>query len=232
MKRITLFVLTAAAILILIVACVKDLEKEKIFSETEITGVVVEKSENAPLADIKVKVTDGNRIHATAITGQDGVFRMKVNFEELNEDYYLLLDGSPNLPSKQEALRGMGNDVYDYKTLVLGDKGPIDMYNSLPTFTFTGHTYRVAPSAPTPLNFDQAKSYCDNLDLLYSDWRLPTLDELREMYLRKNDIGGFNAAVWWGDASHHAINFSNGQLTDLYYSGNYLCYVRPVRVEN
>ncbi len=221
--------------LVLIVACVKDLEKEEIYAETEIVGTVVEKSTNSPLQDIKVQVTDGNRIHASTTTGSDGTFQMKVNFNEVNDNYYLLLDGSPDLPSKQEVLRGMGKEVYDYKTLVLYDQAPIDMYNSLPTFTFSGHTYRVAPPAPTPLEFYDAENYCKNLTLLYSDWRLPTKDELHEMYLRRNSIGGFNSGKWWsstkgGQSQYYAIDFSNGGGSSAHWAQLY--YVRPIRIED
>ena len=121
MKRWTVFGIVAT-MLILMIACVKDLEKEGIYTETEIMGTVVEKSTIAALPNIKVTVTDGERIHASATTGTDGSFRMKVNFSEVNDDYYLLLDGSPDLPSRQEKLQGVGKEVYNYKTLVLYDK--------------------------------------------------------------------------------------------------------------
>ena len=120
MKRWTVFGIVAT-MLILRIACVKDLEKEGIYTETEIMGTVVEKSTIAALPNIKVTVTDGERIHASATTGTDGSFRMKVNFSEVNDDYYLLLDGSPDLPSRQEKLQGVGKEVYNYKTLVLYD---------------------------------------------------------------------------------------------------------------
>ena len=235
MKRICVICIVASFMLTLIVACVKDLGKEGIYTETEIVGTVVEKSTNSPLQNIKVQVTDGNRIHASATTGSDGTFQMKVNFNEVNDNYYLLLDGSPDLPSKQEVLRGMGKAIYDYKTLVLYDQAPIDMYNSLPTFTFSGHTYRVAPPAPTPLMHYEAVGYCDDLTLLYSDWRLPTKDELKEMYLNRNNIGGFNTGKWWsstwtGSHTYSVVDFSNGNSATE--NEVFQCYVRPIRIEN
>lgn len=112
----------AIAVLALIVACVKDLEKENIYSETELVGTVVEKSTNVPIPSVKVLVTDGDHIHASTNTGADGAFSLKVNFDELNEKYYLFLDGSPSLPAKQEELHGLGYDVFDYKAIALYDK--------------------------------------------------------------------------------------------------------------
>lgn len=143
MKRIGVFCIVVT-LLMLLVTCVKDIKKEGIFSETEITGIVVEKSTNMPLSDIKVKITDGNQIHASFTTGADGVFKMKVKFNEINDNYYLLLDGSPNLPSKQEGLRGMGREIFDYKILVLYDKTDADL---LPQVTINGVSNVMSHSA-------------------------------------------------------------------------------------
>ena len=116
-----------AAIAVFFSGCVKDLEKEGFQAETELMGTVVEKSTNNPLPDIKVSITDGDHIHASTTTNQRGDFKLKVNYDELNNDYYLLLDGSPNMPFKQEELHGMGSKVYDYKTIVLYDKTNADL---------------------------------------------------------------------------------------------------------
>lgn len=423
----------AIVTLSLIVACVKDLEKEGIYNETEIIGTVVENSSNAPVPNIKVKVTDGDHIHASAITGADGTFSLNVNFSEVNKKYYLLLDGSPNLPTKQEELRGFGNKVYDYKLLVLYDKtdeallpkvttgevsnimtntatvsGSVssngghtltergicyathqsptvdDMrstagaelgtfscnltglqtnvtyyvrayatntigtaygaqknftpdglpsvttttpthngttvtsggnitsdggsavtargvcygrtpypdltsahnhttdgsgtgsfsstfvmatagvyyvrayatnangtaygeqktvnhpYFDLPTFTLGERTYRVAPPADNTKNWTNANSYCNSLTLYgYTDWRLPTKDELLQMYVERNSIGGFNTDNWWSATSysssyHYYVNFYYGNYNYNYnYQGDgALLFVRPIRVEN
>lgn len=122
MKKTRIIGIMAITVLALFIACVKDLENEGIYTETELIGTVVEKSSNAPLPNVKVKITDGDHIHASAITDADGSFSLNVNFSEINKSYYLLLDGSPNLPTKQEQLHGFGNKVYDCKLLVLYDK--------------------------------------------------------------------------------------------------------------
>ncbi|MCQ2274781.1 MAG: DUF1566 domain-containing protein [Bacteroidales bacterium] len=105
-------------------ACVKDLESEGIASTTEYVGIVVEKSTNAPVQNIVVKVTDGTHIHAQGTTDYRGKFVIpKVDFEAVSKSYYLWLDGSKaNLPSKQEPLKGLGKRKYDYGSIVLYDK--------------------------------------------------------------------------------------------------------------
>lgn len=132
--------------LVLVAGCVKDLENEGVYSETEIMGTIVERSTNTVLPNIKVKVTDGDHIHASTTTGPDGVFRLKVNFDEVTKNYYLLLDGSPDLPSKQELLCGMGKKSYDYKILVLYDKTDTNLLPHVITgeaINIMGHTATV-----------------------------------------------------------------------------------------
>ena len=115
-------------------------------------------------------------------------------------------------------------------------------YNDLPTFTFNGQTYRVAPPATTTMNWTNANTYCNNLTLYgYDDWRLPSLDELLQMYQERNSIGGFNTDTWWSKTNissgcHYFVNFYNGATDYIYGSGSddggYHRYVRPIRVEN
>lgn len=433
MKKITVFVLIAT-MLTLIVACVKDLKKEGIYPETEITGIVVEKSTNAPLSDVKVKITDGDHIHAIVITGANGAFCLKMNTNEINDSYFLLLDGSPNLPSKQEELRGIGSEIYNYNYIVLYDKTDTNLlphvttgmvsnimtttatvsgavssnggnsltergicyathqsptvddmrstagaelgtfscnltglqtnvtyyvrayatntigtaygaqksfipdglpsvttttpthsgtavtaggnvtsdggstvtargvcygrtpypdltsahshttngsgtgsfsatfemstagvyyvrayatnangtsygeqmtvnhpYNDLPTFTFGGRTFRVAPASTNTYKWSYANAYCNDLTLYgYTDWRMPSKDEMYAMWQSRSSIGGFGYGYWWSsvqcsESGHYTVRFSssssyNGGIYCLSNSDTY--FIRPIRVED
>ncbi len=68
--------------------------------------------------------------------------------------------------------------------------------------------------------------------LLGDGWRLPTKDELNQMYLKKKEICGFVAIYYWSsseDGLYYAWNqnFVNGyQLSELKYD---LRRIRPVR---
>ena len=110
-------------------------------------------------------------------------------------------------------------------------------YNDLPTFTFNGQTYRVAPPATNTEAWTYANSYCNNLTLYgYTDWRLPTKDELLQMYQDRNTIGGFGADHYWCSvkcyevsSGHYSVDFSSGNSScewDYHLNG-----VRPIRVE-
>lgn len=139
-------------------------------------------------------------------------------------------------------------------------------YLSLPTFTYNGHTYRVAPEPHTSYNqyisWSDADAYCNNLTAYgYSDWRMPTYDELQMMYQNRNSIGGFinttsptysytyfsyyhSSTVHSGLGSYHLkIDWQYGSSTPDYEGGSgtssngtgqinyHFCHVRPIRVE-
>ena len=96
-------------------------------------------------------------------------------------------------------------------------------YLILPTFTFNGHTYKVAPSPNEIKTWREANDYCNGLTIGgYSDWRLPTEEELSYMCIEKESIGGFvitaiegnsiDLSYYWsstamGDQSHRAYYF-------------------------
>ncbi|MBQ3789259.1 MAG: carboxypeptidase regulatory-like domain-containing protein [Bacteroidales bacterium] len=135
-------------------------------------------------------------------------------------------------------------------------------YLSLPTFTYNGHTYRVAPDPHTWYNeyisWESANTYCENLTAYgYSDWRMPTIEELETMYQNRNSIGGFidtynhpnftyhslyhsSTLCTSTGSSHYRLDWSSGSRlqSQNYESGfassgssGWYCHVRPIRLE-
>ena len=120
-------------------------------------------------------------------------------------------------------------------------KSIIQPYDELPTFQFNGNTYRVAPEANNLLNWSNADAYCNNLTLFsYSDWRLPTKDELLQMYNDRESIGGFVAgydhSYYWSNTrhpvydQHYSVRFYTGSVE--YISDNQSLRIRPIRQES
>lgn len=109
-------------------------------------------------------------------------------------------------------------------------------YAELPTFTWNGQIYRVAPSPTSPMTISNALDYCDTLTLYgFSDWRLPSVDELEQMYLLKEEIGGFNSGWYWSctnSGTHWSmISFSTGQRGTGVNASTNTYNVRPIRIE-
>ena len=218
-------------------------KKEKIIV-TEYIGRVVEGSTMKPLPNVKVAVTNGNRVLASTITDEEGAFSFLVNFDKVTESDSLFLDGSPLLPyQKRYELKGMGKEQYDYRDLVLYNQTDYE----LKTFQFAGTTYYVHPEVGQ-MNWENAISFCENLTYEgYSDWFLPDKDELNAMYYYRNSIGGFvtisnstNCFYWSSTAEKYYLydngyswkyyyqDFSNGNQ-DYIWNSNQYYRVRPVR---
>lgn len=105
--------------------CVKDLEKENFSETTTLIGRVIEESSQKPIAGVKVSITNGSRTYTSCTTEEDGNFELKVNFDKIDKDYYLLMDGGTTIKTKKSELRGMGMEMYDYTNIIL--------YNSMET---------------------------------------------------------------------------------------------------
>ena len=83
------------------------------------------------------------------------------------------------------------------------------------------------------INWNDAKTICkEHRGGGYSDWHLPSKDELNKLFLKKNKIGGFSNNYYWsstedGNGLAWYQYFYNGYQ---YYSNKYTTYyVRAVR---
>ena len=71
-----------------------------------------------------------------------------------------------------------------------------------PQFQYNGKTYMVAPEFENSMPWEQAKSACGSLSSYgYSDWRLPTKEELNMMFVNREEIGGFSRWDYWSSST-------------------------------
>jgi hypothetical protein len=66
----------------------------------------------------------------------------------------------------------------------------------------------------------------------YSDWVLPSLDELTKLYLNRNSIGGFSTGYYWSSSEYPityawAVNFTAGGSAALDKFAT--CRIRAIR---
>ena len=114
------FIMIMAAAIILLIGCVKDPAKLGIHPNTLYKGRVIEKSQNQPIKGVTVSVTDGSHVHTSQVTGDDGRFEFRVDFDAIDENYSLQLD-CHGYTSIKEDLKGFGQESYDYKDIVYYD---------------------------------------------------------------------------------------------------------------
>jgi len=78
-----------------------------------------------------------------------------------------------------------------------------------------------------------AASYCASLvSGGFDDWYLPSKDELNQLYINRDIIGGFTDDIYWSSSENNnsnawSHNFSTG-IQDLYYK-SHPAHVRPIR---
>ena len=131
-------------------------------------------------------------------------------------------------------------------------------YDLLPSFSFNGHTYKVAPDPHSDysehISWEQANVYCQNLTAYgYSDWRMPTIEELEYMYQYRMVIGGFiefhqgtygparsvyHSSTESSNGEHYKVQWDGGARLQGFENGYYYgdgfsvyCHVRPIRLE-
>ena len=222
----------AFATMALFTACVKNIDVE-----TTIMGKVVEKSTLQPIVGVPVTITDGTQNYAAAVTGQDGSFSLEdLTFHELIRSHLYVNGFTLGLPSIKVTLPGdcIGNREYNFKNIDLYDENDRVFYNSLPTFSYAGKTYKVAPASPLSYNWDDANDYCNNLVLFYSDWRMPSRYELEKM-TKIPDIAGskYWSSTAYVSSSYYYVSFRlDGSVYCDYHYADRRLHVRPVRVVN
>lgn len=113
-------IMIMAASIVLLIGCVKDPAKLGIHPNTLYTGRVIEKSQNKPIKGVTVSVTDGSHVHTSQVTGDDGRFEFRVDFDAIDDNYSLQLD-CQGYTSLKEDLKGFGQESYDYKDIVYYD---------------------------------------------------------------------------------------------------------------
>ncbi len=82
-------------------------------------------------------------------------------------------------------------------------------------------------NAPTEMTWDEANEYCASLG---GGWRLPTKEELNEMYLNKDEIGEFGENWLWSSSQSSIGNYAwNQNFSNSNQGSNYKSLSSSVR---
>lgn len=212
---------------IVMMGCIKSLEKEGVYSETEYKGRIVT-TERDPVAGVSVFLRDASGDKKEMqITGDDGCFCFSTELKDLVGDTFYFDGGGSRILEKP--IKGIGREVYDY--------GDIVLYNSkieeLPKMPYMGKTYYIYPKFNYPVKRTEAyelrNNVNENLDDNYDcqDWFLPNERELKAMFdYYKDSIGSFFDGGYWCSDYHDGfplyVDFPTGvvkqaELDDYYY---------------
>lgn len=199
-----------AALMIVVYAfssCVRD--NEQVLGITILKGRAVEGTIHKPLPNIKLFVTNDEQTYAMTTTDEEGRFSIEVDYSKIDQYYYLLFDGGSEEARKKEELKGVAVEEYDYGDVVL---------YTLQSFQYEGRMYQVALDSRTEMSWNNANDYCGALTYCnMSDWRLPTKEELRQMYAERASIGGFYFGNYWSSDRTDDYYTGYGYYHDYYY---------------
>jgi hypothetical protein len=120
MKKFSLFALVAAIVLCGFSSCE---DSASMGGVATYTGKVINEYTDEPLADIDVKVTNGDKIHSMTKTISDGTFSIEVRLAEINDKYYILI-GNNKVGTKQVEIPAFGTGEYNVGTITI--KGPTE----------------------------------------------------------------------------------------------------------
>lgn len=102
MKKLLLIL---SAVVLVFSSCIKDLEDEDIYTETTIKGKVLEEGKNTPIANLSIRLTDGENIPKTTLTNERGEFELSITDEQISKGYYILVSADSIYSLKNIPLR-------------------------------------------------------------------------------------------------------------------------------
>lgn len=113
-------IMIMAAFIIVLSSCVKNIDKYGFVDNTTLKGRVIEELDQIPISNVIVSVKNNNRTYISVLTNSQGEFEVNVDYTQIDDSYYLLLDGGIYRKNKIE-LKGFGLASYDYNSIILSN---------------------------------------------------------------------------------------------------------------
>ncbi|MCR4828107.1 MAG: fibronectin type III domain-containing protein [Bacteroidales bacterium] len=172
LHRIGLIGMTGV-LMLLVAACIKDLEQEGVYTESTVTGRIVERTSQQPVGGLTVQLVCGEATLSTTTSANDGAFSLTLTAEQQADGCRVVVSAdslyigcTADVPTG-----GFGHEVYDLGVLYVDGPG-------LPEV----HTHAVPDAAisATSVTFsgtvtDDARSTITSRGFAYSILQYPTL---------------------------------------------------------
>jgi len=144
--------------------------------------------------------------------------------------FYILQPGDPGYVAGET--HGLIAAPTDQSTGIQWYNGSVTTIGATGTALGTGNANTNTIVASQGAGSYAAKLCADLVLGSYSDWYLPSIDELNKLYLNKDVVGGFAGNSYWSSSeifTRHpwSQNFDNGNQT--FVNAYYPYYVRAVR---
>lgn len=222
MKKLLIWAMMLTSIIF--VSCTKSEEgdEDKLGS---IYGIVTELGTAEPMKAVGVELykkgasSSRDALLLKTVTFDDGHFE----FKDLTPEHYQVKVVADGYEQTEEG----------YVVVEAGRQARIDLQikNTEPDYVMIGNLM-VQRNDFGPLYPDDAENTCKSSTVAgYTDWRMPTIEELRIIYYNKSNIPNLKSEKYW--ASSYApyyysyLDFSTGEDYLMRYNEKY--YVRAVR---
>ncbi len=176
-------------------------------------GVVTDKESGNAIEGVRIQLDSEKFV----TTGADGKFTLLT--ENLRESYAVSLY-AVGYKNKIETRQASAQKEIDFGTIQIESSSTV---SELKTIIINGKTvYILSADVGELMTSGQAKSSAEHLTAFgFSTWRLPNADELNQIYLKKDEIGGFYEDYYWSSDTYngHCQHFGTGAQSKYQESG-------------
>ena len=158
---------------LLCVSCIKDLEQEYIYTESHVTGRVVERTFQQPVGGMTVQLVSGDATLNTATTANDGIFCLPLTAERQAEGCRVVVSADSLYVGCTAEVPdgGFGHKEYDLGVLYVDGPGlPVVNTDSIPAGAVTATSVTLSGTVS-----DDLRSTVVSRGFVYSTLQYPTL---------------------------------------------------------
>ncbi len=154
-------------------SCIKDLEQEGIYTESSVTGRVVERTSQQPVAGLTVQLLSGDATLSTVTSANDGTFTLSITAEQQAGGCRVVVSADSLYVgcSADVPVGGFGREVYDLGVLYVDGPGvPVVHTAAIPASTVTATSVTLTGTVA-----DDQRSTIVSRGFAYSTLQYPTL---------------------------------------------------------